>query len=73
LLPFWSTGHPWNALFHFSFLILEQSVWLLGWGISPSQGRYIHKHRINVDIYPFLDWDSNPLFQCSSERRHFMP
>jgi hypothetical protein len=22
LLPLWSIGHPWNALFHFSFLIL---------------------------------------------------
>jgi hypothetical protein len=41
--PTWSIGHPWNTLFHFSFLILGQSVGLLGWGISPSQGRYIHR------------------------------
>jgi hypothetical protein len=35
--------HAWNASFHFSFLILTQSVGLVGWGISPSQGRYLHK------------------------------
>jgi hypothetical protein len=29
LPPLWSIGHPWNALFHFSFLILRQSLWLL--------------------------------------------
>jgi hypothetical protein len=29
-LSFWSIGHPWNVLFHFSFLILRQSVGLLG-------------------------------------------
>jgi hypothetical protein len=37
------TGHPWNSLFHFSFLILGQSVRLLGREISPSQGRYLHR------------------------------
>jgi hypothetical protein len=26
----------------FSFLIYTQSVGLLGWGISPSQGLYLH-------------------------------
>jgi hypothetical protein len=34
------------------------SVWLLGWGISPSQGLYPykeqHKHRINVHRHPRL-------------------
>jgi hypothetical protein len=30
LLPICSVGHPWNALFHFTFLILCQSVELLG-------------------------------------------
>jgi hypothetical protein len=38
----------------FSFLLYTQSVGLLGWGISPSQGRYLHteqhKHRINTQI-----------------------
>jgi hypothetical protein len=64
----WSIGHPWNALFHFSFLILRQLVWHLGRGINPSQGHYLHtgqhKHR-----NPCLGWDSNPRFQCWSERR----
>jgi hypothetical protein len=39
----------------FSFLIYIQSVGLLGRGISPSQGRYLHtgqhKHRINTLTY----------------------
>jgi hypothetical protein len=41
--PTWCIGHPWNASFHFSFLILRQSVGLLERGISPSQGRYLHR------------------------------
>jgi hypothetical protein len=41
--PLWSIGHPWNSLFHFSFLILRQSVGLLERGISQSQGRYLHR------------------------------
>jgi hypothetical protein len=71
LFPLWSIGHPWNALFRFSFLILRQLVGLLGRGISPSQGRYLYKHRINADIHPCLEWDSKPRSQCSSERRQF--
>jgi hypothetical protein len=54
-----------------------QSIGLLGQGISPSQGRYLHieqhKHRINAYTHPYLEWDSNPRSQCSCERRHFMP
>jgi hypothetical protein len=38
-----SIRHPWNASFHFSFLIFRQSVGLLGGGISLSQGRYLHR------------------------------
>jgi hypothetical protein len=56
----------------FSFLIYTQKVRLLGLGISPSQGRYLHteqhKHRLNVNRYPCLEWDSNPRSQCSSGR-----
>jgi hypothetical protein len=63
LLPLWTTGHPWNALFHFSFLILRQSAGLLGREISPSPGRYLHKHRINAHRHPCLEWDSNPRSQ----------
>jgi hypothetical protein len=33
------------------FLNLRQSVGLLGRGISPSQGRYVHKHRMNANIH----------------------
>jgi hypothetical protein len=73
----WSIGHPWNFAFHFSFLNLRQSVGLLGLGISPTQGRYLHteqhKHRINADKHPSLEWDSNQWPQRSSERRHLMP
>jgi hypothetical protein len=70
LFPLWSIGHPWNALFHFRFLILRQSVGLLGQGISPSLGRYLQrKHRINAKKDPCLKWDSNPRSQCSSGRR----
>jgi hypothetical protein len=49
----------------------------LGWGISPSQGRYLHteqqKHRINAGRHPCLEWDSNPRSQGPSGRRRFMP
>jgi hypothetical protein len=38
---------------------------------QPSQGRYLHKHKINADIHACLDWDSNPRSQRSSERRQF--
>jgi hypothetical protein len=53
-----------------------QSVGLLGRGICPSLGRYLHteqhKHRINAYKYPCLKWDSNPRSQCFSGRREFM-
>jgi hypothetical protein len=61
----------------FSNLIHTQSVGLLGWEISPSQGRYLHreqhKHRLNAHRHPCLEWDSNPRSQRLSERRQFMP
>jgi hypothetical protein len=69
----WSIQHPWNALFHFSFLILRQSVGLLERGISLSQGRYLYKHSTNTDKHPCLEWDSKPRSQRSSGRRQFMP
>jgi hypothetical protein len=59
-----------------SFLIYTQSVGLLGRGISPSKGRYQHtgkhKNTMNTHRHPCLEWDSNPRFQCSNERRQFM-
>jgi hypothetical protein len=40
----------------FNFLIYTHSVGLLGRGISPSQGRFLHteqyKGRINAEIHP---------------------
>jgi hypothetical protein len=76
LSPPWlySPCGPW-LLFH--FLICTVSVGLLGWGISLSQGHYLHaeqcKHRINAHRHPCLEWDSNLRFQRFSERRRFMP
>jgi hypothetical protein len=32
------------------FLNLIQSVGLLGRGMSPTQDRYLHKHKINANI-----------------------
>jgi hypothetical protein len=32
-----------------------------------------HKHRLNEQRHPCLEWDSKPRSQCSSERRRFMP
>jgi hypothetical protein len=47
----------------FLFLIHTHSVELLGWGISPSQGRCLHteqhESRINANRYPWLEWASN--------------
>jgi hypothetical protein len=49
-----------------------KSVGLLGRGISPSQGRYLHtgqhKHTINAHRRPSLEGDSNPRTQCVSGR-----
>jgi hypothetical protein len=60
----------------FSFVINTESVRLLGWGISPSQGPYIrtehHRHRINVYRHPCLEWNSNPQSQYSSGRRRLI-
>jgi hypothetical protein len=57
----------------FQFLIYTQSVGLLGQGISPSQGRYLHteqhKRRINAHRHPCLQWDSNPVFVLAKTAR----
>jgi hypothetical protein len=74
--PTWSIRQQWNACFT-SVLNLRQSAGFLARGISPSQGRYLHreqhKHRINSHRHPCLEWDSNPRSQCSRGRRHFIP
>jgi hypothetical protein len=59
--------------FHFSLLIVRQSVGFLARGIAPSQGRYLQKHRINAFRYPCLEWHSKPRSHSSSERKQFMP
>jgi hypothetical protein len=41
-----------------------QSVGLLERGISPSQGRYLHEHKINAHRHAYLEWDMNPRSQC---------
>jgi hypothetical protein len=60
----------------FQFLKIY-TVGLLGRGISPSQGHYLHteqhKHRINAHRHPCLGWNSNPRSQCSSGRRRLVP
>jgi hypothetical protein len=48
----------------FGFLILCKPVGLLGRGISPSQGCYLHRHSC-------LELDSNPRSNCPSGRRRF--
>jgi hypothetical protein len=55
------------------FLNLRESVRLLGRGISPTQGRYLLKHRINTDKHSCLEWDLNPRSQLSSRRKYFTP
>jgi hypothetical protein len=60
----------------FSFLIYTQSVGLLERGISPSQGRYLHRttqtqnKRTQTPI-PRVGFE--PKIHCSSGRRRFMP
>jgi hypothetical protein len=40
-----------KRLVYFSFLILTQSAGLLGQGINPSQGRYLHKQNESRHIH----------------------
>jgi hypothetical protein len=62
---------PWPLFVQ--FLEHTQMLGLIGWGISPPQGRCLHtgqhKRRINTDKHPCRVWDSNPLPKCVSGRR----
>jgi hypothetical protein len=52
-----------------------QSVELLGWGISPSQDRYLHRTTLilyKIHRHPSLLWDSNPHPQCTVCRASWM-
>jgi hypothetical protein len=74
--PTWSIGHPWNAPFHFSFLISDRRQDSSDGGSACRKAAAYtgqHKHRINADRHPCLEWDSNPRSQCSSQRRQFIP
>jgi hypothetical protein len=59
-------------------LDLGQSVGLLGWVISSSQGLHLYtntekrKHNTNTK-HPCPEWNSNPWSLRPSERRQFMP
>jgi hypothetical protein len=57
-----------KSLVSLQFLNLRQSV-----GLLVARPLRTHKHRINADRRPCLEWDSNPRSQCLSERRDFMP
>jgi hypothetical protein len=46
----------------FSFVMYTQSAGLLGWGISPSQGRFLQKEQTHR--HPCLEWNSNTRSQC---------
>jgi hypothetical protein len=56
LLPLWSRGHRWNVLFHFSFLILRQSVGLLGGGIGLSPTQDTGQHKQNKRTQASIPW-----------------
>jgi hypothetical protein len=62
LLPLWCTGHPWNAFFHFSFLILRQSEDSLDGGSAHRKaGTHTgqHKRRINANIHALSGIQTN--------------
>jgi hypothetical protein len=71
VVPTWSIGYPRKTLFHFSFLILRQSVGLLGREISPSQGSYIHRttqtqnKRTQTSIPWIWIWTHDPSVRAS--------
>jgi hypothetical protein len=55
-LTSWTTNH------------FRHLVGLLGWGIGPSKGLYLHRtvqHEKNMYTHPCLEWDLNSLPQCS--------
>jgi hypothetical protein len=55
----------------FSFLILY-TVGRTPWIGDQPVSRLLPTHRINANIHPCFEWDSNPRTQCSSWRRRFM-
>jgi hypothetical protein len=53
----------------------RQPEGLLGLGICPPQGRYLHRIKQTQNKYkrPYLEWVSNSRPQCLSVRGQFMP
>jgi hypothetical protein len=62
----------WNQIAFFSFLILY-TVSRTPWMGDQHVARPLPTHRINAHRHLCLEWDSNPRFQRSRERRQFMP
>jgi hypothetical protein len=60
----------------FFFLNRRQSVGLLGWVISSSQGLYLYtnteKRTYTNTKHPCFEWDSNPRSRLPSERRQYI-
>jgi hypothetical protein len=75
---YYSTAICWALASISVFWFYTQSEGLLEWGIGSLQGLWLyteqHKHRINSqNRHPFLELDSKPRSQRSSERKQFMP
>jgi hypothetical protein len=79
LLPLEHTANVKCSVSLQSLDLFRQSVGLLGWVISPSQGLYLHigqqrkTHTHTHTKHPCTKWDSNTGSQRPSERRQFMP
>jgi hypothetical protein len=73
-LRYWSMVRHllWTLAAFLQFLILYR-VGRTPWMGDQPVARPLHTHRINIHRHPCLKWDSNPWFQCSSERRQFLP
>jgi hypothetical protein len=67
--------HHLRLLFQFLGSI-RHLVGLLGGGISPAQGLYLHRttqHRKTQTKHPCPEQDSNLRSQCSSGQRQYLP
>jgi hypothetical protein len=63
LLPLWSIGHQWNALFHFNSLILRQSV-----GRTPWTGNQLVARPLpNTNT----EWTQTDIHASSGIRTHY--
>jgi hypothetical protein len=66
--PTWSIRESVKRFVSLQFLNLRQSVRLLGRGISPTQGGYLRKRRINADIYPLSGiWTYDPSVRAGED------